>query len=133
MPDELCRQVTSRVLAQERFYLPTNEKQRNSPGERLWVGRSPSDGAPGHILAHTRDWRWRVAPLSAPAPEVRREREYVSPRRTAHSGPQDRAWSVPTLREPRYSQSLERGLAILGCFPGSVRCWGLRVLRMSWG
>jgi IclR family transcriptional regulator, pca regulon regulatory protein len=24
--------------------------------------------------------------------------------------------SVPTLREPRYSQSLERGLAILGCF-----------------
>jgi DNA-binding IclR family transcriptional regulator len=23
---------------------------------------------------------------------------------------------VPTLREPRYSQSLERGLAILGCF-----------------
>ena len=26
------------------------------------------------------------------------------------------AWSVPSLREPRYSQSLERGLAILGCF-----------------
>src|SRR5580692_2777724 len=26
------------------------------------------------------------------------------------------AWSVPNLREPRYSQSLERGLAILGCF-----------------
>lgn len=25
-------------------------------------------------------------------------------------------WSVPSLREPRYSQSLERGLAILGCF-----------------
>jgi DNA-binding IclR family transcriptional regulator len=24
--------------------------------------------------------------------------------------------AVPTLREPRYSQSLERGLAILGCF-----------------
>jgi IclR family pca regulon transcriptional regulator len=28
----------------------------------------------------------------------------------------DPAWSVPSLREPRYSQSLERGLAILGCF-----------------
>src|SRR5690349_17327870 len=27
-----------------------------------------------------------------------------------------RAWSVPSLREPRYSQSLERGLAILSCF-----------------
>lgn len=28
----------------------------------------------------------------------------------------DAAWSIPSLREPRYSQSLERGLAILGCF-----------------
>jgi IclR family pca regulon transcriptional regulator len=28
----------------------------------------------------------------------------------------DAAWSVPSLREPRYSQSLERGLAILACF-----------------
>src|ERR1700681_564086 len=28
----------------------------------------------------------------------------------------DPAWSVPSLREPRYSQSLERGLAILSCF-----------------
>ena len=28
----------------------------------------------------------------------------------------DPAWSVPSLREPRYSQSLERGLAILACF-----------------
>ena len=29
---------------------------------------------------------------------------------------EDAAWSVPSLREPRYSQSLERGLAILACF-----------------
>jgi IclR family pca regulon transcriptional regulator len=29
---------------------------------------------------------------------------------------QSPAWSLPDLREPRYSQSLERGLAILGCF-----------------
>jgi IclR family transcriptional regulator, pca regulon regulatory protein len=28
----------------------------------------------------------------------------------------DPSWSIPSLREPRYSQSLERGLAILGCF-----------------
>jgi IclR family pca regulon transcriptional regulator len=37
----------------------------------------------------------------------------------AHSRPRDErepAWSDPSLREPRYSQSLERGLAILGCF-----------------
>jgi IclR family transcriptional regulator, pca regulon regulatory protein len=32
---------------------------------------------------------------------------------TATSEP---AWSIPSLREPRYSQSLERGLAILSCF-----------------
>ena len=31
-------------------------------------------------------------------------------------GTQEPAWSVPSLREPRYSQSLERGLAILTCF-----------------
>src|SRR5271166_653442 len=29
---------------------------------------------------------------------------------------EDPAWSLPGLREPRYSQSLERGLAILACF-----------------
>lgn len=28
----------------------------------------------------------------------------------------DAEWSIPSLREPRYSQSLERGLAILGAF-----------------
>jgi IclR family pca regulon transcriptional regulator len=32
------------------------------------------------------------------------------------TGAQEPAWSIPSLREPRYSQSLERGLAILGCF-----------------
>ncbi len=32
------------------------------------------------------------------------------------NGEQEPAWSIPSLREPRYSQSLERGLAILGCF-----------------
>ncbi len=30
--------------------------------------------------------------------------------------PEGEAWSIPSLREPRYSQSLERGLAILSCF-----------------
>ncbi len=34
----------------------------------------------------------------------------------AVSDGQEPAWSIPSLREPRYSQSLERGLAILGCF-----------------
>jgi IclR family pca regulon transcriptional regulator len=32
------------------------------------------------------------------------------------NGTQEPAWSTPRLREPRYSQSLERGLAILRCF-----------------
>jgi IclR family pca regulon transcriptional regulator len=38
-----------------------------------------------------------------------------SPASKADNGRRD-AWSIPSLREPRYSQSLERGLAILGCF-----------------
>jgi len=35
---------------------------------------------------------------------------------TAPANGAEPAWSIPSLREPRYSQSLERGLAILGCF-----------------
>jgi IclR family pca regulon transcriptional regulator len=34
----------------------------------------------------------------------------------ASASTQEPAWSIPSLREPRYSQSLERGLAILSCF-----------------
>jgi IclR family pca regulon transcriptional regulator len=37
----------------------------------------------------------------------------------------DSEWSVPSLREPRYSQSLERGLAILGCFTPERRILGI--------
>jgi IclR family pca regulon transcriptional regulator len=33
-----------------------------------------------------------------------------------HGNGSDPGWSIPSLREPRYSQSLERGLAILSCF-----------------
>jgi IclR family pca regulon transcriptional regulator len=35
------------------------------------------------------------------------------------------AWSIPSLREPRYSQSLERGLAILGCFSANRPVLGI--------
>ena len=35
---------------------------------------------------------------------------------TPEASDREPAWSIPSLREPRYSQSLERGLAILGCF-----------------
>ena len=39
----------------------------------------------------------------------------MSPKRNSNAAaPKD--WSIPILREPRYSQSLERGLAVLGCF-----------------
>jgi IclR family pca regulon transcriptional regulator len=37
----------------------------------------------------------------------------------------DPAWSIPSLREARYSQSLERGLAILGCFTPSRPVLGI--------
>ena len=40
----------------------------------------------------------------------------TSPAAKTTSHNRDAAWSIPSLREPRYSQSLERGLAILGCF-----------------
>ncbi len=39
-----------------------------------------------------------------------------TPRKRRVTPAKDPAWSIPSLREPRYSQSLERGLAILGCF-----------------
>jgi IclR family pca regulon transcriptional regulator len=38
------------------------------------------------------------------------------PRVTKLPGDDSGEWSIPSLREPRYSQSLERGLAILKCF-----------------
>jgi IclR family pca regulon transcriptional regulator len=42
-----------------------------------------------------------------------------SPAARPGTAQEEPAWSVPGLREPRYSQSLERGLAILSCFtPG---------------
>jgi IclR family transcriptional regulator, pca regulon regulatory protein len=41
------------------------------------------------------------------------------------SSEQEPAWSIPSLREPRYSQSLERGLAILGCFTPSRPVLGI--------
>src|SRR5271169_2078612 len=41
------------------------------------------------------------------------------------SATQEPAWSIPSLREPRYSQSLERGLAILRCFTPSRPVLGI--------
>jgi IclR family pca regulon transcriptional regulator len=38
------------------------------------------------------------------------------PRTDASKNSQQAAWSIPSLRDPRFSQSLERGLAILSCF-----------------
>jgi IclR family transcriptional regulator, pca regulon regulatory protein len=38
------------------------------------------------------------------------------PRTDATNDPRQASWSIPSLRDPRFSQSLERGLAILSCF-----------------
>ena len=43
------------------------------------------------------------------------------------------AWSDPDLREPRYSQSLERGLAILGCFSSERPVLGIADIADSLG
>lgn len=48
---------------------------------------------------------------------------YMTPR-VVHSQSKD-SQSVPTLRKPRYSQSLERGLAILGCFTPERHALGI--------
>jgi IclR family pca regulon transcriptional regulator len=40
---------------------------------------------------------------------------------------------VPLLREPRYSQSLERGLAILECFTPERPTWGIAALAEELG
>ena len=42
-------------------------------------------------------------------------------------------WSDPDLREPRYSQSLERGLAILGCFSAARPVLGIADIADSLG
>src|SRR5271169_508253 len=41
-------------------------------------------------------------------------RKSASPKE--QKGTPEPAWSLPSLRDPRFSQSLERGLAILSCF-----------------
>jgi IclR family transcriptional regulator, pca regulon regulatory protein len=41
--------------------------------------------------------------------------------------------SIPTLEEPRYSQSLERGLAILECFTPERPVWGIAELADQLG
>jgi IclR family pca regulon transcriptional regulator len=38
------------------------------------------------------------------------------PRTDTTNDSQQASWSIPSLRDPRFSQSLERGLAILSCF-----------------
>jgi IclR family pca regulon transcriptional regulator len=42
-------------------------------------------------------------------------------------------WTIPSLREPRYSQSLERGLAILGCFTPDRPVLGIADIADSLG
>jgi IclR family pca regulon transcriptional regulator len=45
----------------------------------------------------------------------------------------ERLPAVPSLREPRYSQSLERGLAILACFTPERPVWGIAELADELG
>ena len=62
-----------------------------------------------HFLTATdgKDYVYNVFSIS-------NELSIMSP--SVKGSPGDGEWSIPSLREPRYSQSLERGLAILGCF-----------------
>ena len=49
------------------------------------------------------------------------------------NGTQEPAWSLPSLREPRYSQSLERGLAILTCFTAERPVLGIAEIAEELG
>lgn len=59
-----------------------------------------------------------------------RTRSQTTKNRSAERAP---AWSVPSLREPRYSQSLERGLAILSCFTAKRPVMGIADLADTLG
>jgi IclR family pca regulon transcriptional regulator len=70
------------------------------------------------------NYRLSISQLNFPTRKVysSQDRDQVPMPRTSSAASkvddngQEPAWSIPSLREPRYSQSLERGLAILGCF-----------------
>jgi len=76
------------------------------------------------VCIGTGNYRLSINQLNFPTRKVytRQDRDQVPMPRTssaaskADNNGQEPAWSIPSLREPRYSQSLERGLAILGCF-----------------
>src|SRR6202044_777185 len=57
-----------------------------------------------------------IGGLSSTTQGTREPMPRTSPSAAKAGAAQEPAWSIPSLREPRYSQSLERGLAILGCF-----------------
>jgi len=60
-----------------------------------------------------------------PTPMPRTNGRSSKPSKTATLEAPEPAWSIPSLREPRYSQSLERGLAILSCFTPSRPVQGI--------
>jgi IclR family transcriptional regulator, pca regulon regulatory protein len=49
------------------------------------------------------------------------------------TSPRQNDWTIPSLREPRYSQSLERGLAILACFTPERPVLGIADIADSLG
>jgi IclR family transcriptional regulator, pca regulon regulatory protein len=49
------------------------------------------------------------------------------------TSPRENEWTIPSLREPRYSQSLERGLAILACFTPERPVLGIADIADSLG
>src|ERR1700691_5841431 len=55
------------------------------------------------------------------------------PRSDASKNSQQATWSIPSLREPRYSQSLERGLAILSCFTPARPVLGIAAIADELG
>src|SRR5581483_10820572 len=109
--------------------MPGHRSAQGPPGAAERRARAISSG----LLTRSADISIYHPKPSTTAPDVKSERlrTGVSPPmpRTKspgkRSGEQEPAWSIPSLREPRYSQSLERGLAILGCFTPSRPVLGI--------
>jgi len=88
------------------------------------IGLSAGEAKALEAKAQAPPVRSRPRPAVSAASPVAPARDLLGP---------DRREPVPKLREPRYSQSLERGLAILECFTPERPVWGIAGLADELG
>jgi IclR family pca regulon transcriptional regulator len=95
----------------KKVFFPVPSTERSAAQVLTWTQATG-------FRCHT-DWKLTLNPdtLVSPDRAERGNRDMTKPHAKEESVVvAEPAWSIPSLREPRYSQSLERGLAILKCF-----------------